>query len=220
MIRVLLVEDERIVREGIREILEAQDDIVVVGELDSGAQIQRATLSARPDVVLVDLSMPGVDGAETIRLLRALDAPPPAVVLTTFDTDDNVVRAMQLGAVGFLRKSTSTPALVAGVRAAAAGESVLSRAALSALIHQTPAERDDSVFASLTDREHDLARAVADGASNAEIAAELYLTEATVKSYISRLLTKLDINNRVQLAKLWWESDQPHRDRHSEAGHL
>lgn len=209
MIRVLLVEDERIVREGIREILETQDDIVVVGELDSGAQIQRATLSARPDVVLVDLSMPGVDGAETIRLLRALDTPPPAVVLTTFDTEANILRAMRAGAVGFLRKSTSTPALVAGVRAAAAGETILSRSALSALIDSTPTQRDDTAFASLTDRERELARAVADGASNAEIAADLFLTEATVKSYISRLLTKLGISNRVQLAKLWWGSDRP-----------
>lgn len=207
MIRVLLVEDEQIVREGIRQLLETDDEIVVVGELDNGAHIREVVETVSPDVALIDLSMPHVDGVEAIRALQHARRHPAIVVLTTFDTEANIVQALRLGVTGFLRKTTSTPALLAAVRAAASGESVLSRSALATLVPADDVNVESRErLASLGERERAIARAVGEGLTNAEISAEFFLSQATVKSYISRLLTRLGLENRVQLARLWWES--------------
>lgn len=212
MIRVLLVEDEEVVREGIRDVLEAHDDIIVVGELETGELVLEAIATAKPDILLVDLAMPKVDGVKTIKKLRALRAAPAAIVLTTFDTDVNVLRALHHGAVGFLRKTTSTSALVAAVRAAATGESVLSRDALAAILGHHVARiayRGGQRLTILTDQEVRIVKAVGEGASNAQIASSLFLSEATVRTYISKILRQLEIDNRVQLAMLWRDEQPP-----------
>lgn len=206
MIRVLLVDDEQVVREGIREILESHVDIIVVGELSSGENIREAVDSADPDVVLIDLAMPGVNGVQTLSRLQDLEGRPASVVLTTFDADMNILAALHRGAVGFLPKSAPTASLVATVRSAAAGTSVLPVDALRALVPQIADAQGyhaGDIFNRLSARELYIAHEVAIGSSNSSIAAQLHLHEGTVRSYISRILRRLELDNRVQLALLW-----------------
>jgi DNA-binding NarL/FixJ family response regulator len=209
MTRVLLVDDEALVRAGLRMILEAAGDIDVVGEATDGADAVEAVRRSRPDVVLMDIRMPRLDGLAATQAVRALDDPPPVVILTTFDLDDYVFRALQAGAAGFLLKDTPPLELVNAVRVVATGDSMLSPSVTRRLIahfaEHGRAQRQQAARSrldGLTEREAEVLVAVGRGLSNAEIGAELFMSEATVKAHVSRLLVKLDQSNRVQLAIL------------------
>ena len=215
-IRVLLVDDDPLVRAGLRLMLRSAPDIDVIGEAADGAAAITATAELVPDVVLMDIRMPGTDGvtataaitAATARPTRAQAAPGPRVVaLTTFDADDLVRQAITAGAVGYLVKDTPPAEIINAVRAVAAGQGVLSPAVTGPLLAQMrgaatppPAGSPSPGLDVLTERERAVALAVTDGATNAEIARQLYVSAATVKATISRILAKLELDNRVQLA--------------------
>lgn len=208
-IRVLLVDDDALVRAGLRMILSSSDDLEVVGEAADGSDAVDAARTHRPDVVLMDIRMPGMDGIAATTAIRRLPTPPHVIVLTTFQADEHVMSALRAGADGFLLKDTAPTEIVHAVRLVAAGEAMLSpsvtRTLLSHLGNDETADRRRIAaqrLTSLTDREREVATAVASGASNAEIAASLFMSEATVKAHVSRLLTKLDVTNRVQIAIL------------------
>ena len=212
-IRVLLVDDEALVRGGLRMILETADDLEVVGEADDGSGAVAAVQRHRPDVVLMDVRMPELDGLAAAAEVLRLPHPPKVVMLTTFGLDRYVFSALEAGASGFLLKDTPPLELIAAVRVVAAGEAMLSPTVTRTLIGHFAAgggtSRRDAAAAraaTLTDRERDVLVAVGHGYSNAEIARELFLSEATVKAHVSRLLTKLDAHNRVQVAILAHEA--------------
>lgn len=207
--RVLLVDDDPLVRAGLRMILSSTDDIEVVGEAADGDEAVAATVEHRPDVILMDIRMPGMDGLAATAAVRRLPHPPHVIVLTTFQVDDHVMSALRAGADGFLLKDTAPADIIHAVRLVAAGEAMLSPSVTRTLLahlgndsatdrRRVAAER----LTSLTEREREVASAVASGASNAEIASALFMSEATVKAHVSRLLTKLDVANRVQIAIL------------------
>lgn len=203
MIRVLLVDDDPLVRTGLQLMLAGADGITVVGEAADGDELDDAVTRTRPGVVLLDVRMPRVDGVTALRRLTA-DPRPAVIVLTTFRTDGVVLDALRAGAAGFLLKHTPPEQIVDAVRTAAEGQPIVSPSVLAQLIEHarsgsTPAATDLRE-AGLTEREHDVAMAVADGLGNAEIAEQLYLSLGTVKSHISSALTKLGLENRVQLA--------------------
>ncbi|MEV4259173.1 response regulator transcription factor [Spirillospora sp. NPDC049652] len=207
MIRVVVVDDEPMVCAHLRTILGAAGDIEVVDEAFDGAAAVEAVVRHRPDVVLMDLRMPGVDGLTAIERIGALPDPPVVVALTTFDSDRHVVRALRAGAAGFLLKSTPPEDLVGLVRVAADGHTVLSPAATRRLLDTAagPAaarERSRRLLAGLTRRETDVLACLGEGLSNAGIAARLHLSEATVKGYVSQILMKLDCSNRAQAGLL------------------
>jgi len=207
MVRVVVVDDEPMVCAHLRTILGSADDIEVVDEAHDGAAGVEAVIRARPDVVLMDLRMPGVDGITAIERISALTEPPVVVVLTTFDADQHVLRALRAGAAGFLVKSTPPKDLIGLVRVAAEGHMVLSPAAARRLVaassdSQQARDRARKLTASLTDREVEVLRCLGAGMSNAQIAARLYLSEATVKGYVSRMLDKLGCANRTQAGLL------------------
>lgn len=213
MIRVLLVDDEALVRAGLRMILETAGDVTVVGEADNGAEAVEAVRRSNPDVVLMDIRMPRLDGIAATKALRSLDRPPAVLVLTTFDLDDHVFRALQAGAAGFLLKDTPPAELVNAVQVVAAGDSMLSPSVTRRLIARFAAggassrqERARARLAVLTARELEVLLEVGRGRSNAESGATLFLSEATVKAHVSRLLDKLGVANRVQLAILAFEA--------------
>lgn len=206
-VRVLLVDDDALVRAGLRMILRSSPDVEVVGEAADGSEAVAAVEAHRPDVVLMDIRMPEMDGIAATTALRNLPAPPHVIVLTTFQADEHVMRALRAGADGFLLKDTPPAQIVHAVRLVAAGEAMLSPSVTRTLLDRLGTdERADrrqvaeARLASLTDREREVADAVGSGASNAEIAAALFMSEATVKAHVSRLLTKLDATNRVQVA--------------------
>jgi DNA-binding NarL/FixJ family response regulator len=209
-IRVLLVDDDALVRSGLKMMLSGAAGIVVVGEADDGRGVLAALDCHRPDVVLMDLRMPQVDGIAATRLVRAQPDPPAVVVLTTFDADELVLRALQAGAAGFLLKDTPPPEIVRAIELVHAGDAMLSPAVARRLIAlvagdgEAAARRDQARerLASLSAREHEVAMAVGQGRANAEIAAELHMSVATVKAHVSKLLAKLDLDNRVQIALL------------------
>ena len=209
-IRVLLVDDDALVRSGLRMMLAGAERIEVVGEADDGRAVLGAVDRHRPDVVLMDIRMPQLDGIAATRLLRAQPDPPAVVVLTTFDADDLVLRALQAGAAGFLLKDTPPAEIVRGIELVHGGDSMLSPAVTRRLIALVAgdgdaAERHEQArarLATLSAREHEVALAVGRGRANAEIAAELHMSVATVKAHVSRLLTKLEVDNRVQVALL------------------
>jgi DNA-binding NarL/FixJ family response regulator len=205
--RVLLVDDEALVRAGMRMILESAGDLTVVDEVDDGAEAVGAVCRSRPDVVLMDIRMPRLDGLAATAAIRALPNPPAVIVLTTFDTDDFVFRALEAGASGFLLKDTPPRELIHGVRVVASGDSMLSPGVTRRLVTHFAVDartgRRREALASLralTDRERDVLVEVGNGKSNAEIAASLFVSEATVKSHVSRLFDKLAVTNRVQVA--------------------
>lgn len=210
MIRVLLVDDDAIVRAGLRLMLGGAPDIEIVAEGADGAEVPALIADHGPDIVLMDIRMPGVDGLEATEALRARPGAPDVLVLTTFHTDAHVLRALRAGAAGFLLKDTPPKDIVAAIQAVAAGDPVLSPAVIRRLIEQvasgsgqdgrTAAAR--ARLALLAEREREVARAVGRGRSNAEIARELHLALPTVKTHVSRILTRLDLNNRVQIALL------------------
>ncbi|WP_158894413.1 response regulator transcription factor [Amycolatopsis anabasis] len=201
MIRVLLVDDDPLVCAHLRTILATADDITVVDEAYDGAAALDAVTRHRPDVVLMDLRMPGVDGLTATGRITALCEPPVVVALTTFDTDDHVLRALAAGAAGFLLKSTPPGDLIALVRVAADGHSVLSPSATRRLLDTAvgrAAERDErlDLIATLTEREREVLACLGHGMSNADIARHLHLSPTTVKGHVSRILVKLDCPNR------------------------
>ena len=211
MIRVVLVDDQAMIRTGLRMVLAAEPDIEVVGEAADGADGVRVVTAARPDVVLLDVRMPGMDGLEAARRLAAADLPTRVVVLTTFDEDEYVTEALRLGVSGFLLKVAPPEDLVAAVRTVAAGQGLLDPAVTLRVIERfaaapSPRPAQAARLADLTDRETDVLRLVAEGMSNAEIAARLYLGEATVKTHVSRLLLKLGLRDRVQAVAFAYES--------------
>jgi DNA-binding NarL/FixJ family response regulator len=242
MIRVLLVDDDALVRAGLRMMLASAADIEIVGEAADGGEVVGLVERYAPDLVLMDIRMPTVDGLEATRLLRARPhGRPEIVMLTTFTTDDYVLRALQAGAAGFLVKHTHPDRIIEAVRRAAAGEPVMSPEALHQLIGavvpepaalepptrgspvpplppQVPdadgVEADDTDSAPrpldlLGGREREVALAVAEGKTNAQIAAALHMSVPTVKSHVSHILTKLELNNRVQIALLVYRSARP-----------
>ncbi|MFF4987329.1 response regulator [Streptosporangium saharense] len=207
VIRVLIVDDDALVRAGLSMILGGAPDLLVVGEGGDGSEVPELVARHRPDVVLMDIRMPRVDGLTATERLRATCAPPEVVVLTTFHADAQVLRALRAGAAGFLLKDTPPADLVTAIRKVGAGEPILSPAVTRQLIAHvsdggagTRGEQARALLAVLSDRERDVALAVGRGRSNAEIAAELYMSVATVKAHVSRVLTKLELNNRVQIA--------------------
>ena len=214
-IRVLVVDDDPLVRSGLRMMLEGGDRVSVVGEAGDGSEVLAAVDRHRPDVVLMDLRMPGVDGLAATELLRAQPSPPEVLVLTTFDADEHVLRALRAGAGGFLVKDTPPAEIVRAIELVAAGDGMLSPAVTRRLIAHvaggtdTHARRDTAreQLAALSEREREVAVAVGEGKANAEIAAELFMSVATVKAHVSRLLAKLEVDNRVQIALLVQDAD-------------
>jgi DNA-binding NarL/FixJ family response regulator len=212
---VLLVDDEPMVCAYLGTILSAAGDIEVVGEARDGAEAVETAMRQRPDVVLLDLRMPGVDGLTAIGELLRLVSPPKVVVLTTFDLDDYVLQALRCGAVGFLLKSTAPQDLVQLVRAAATGSSVLSPAAVRRVLAASQAQADAAqdtgrraraLLEHLTAREVEVVVGIGRGWSNARIAEELRLSEATVKGHVSRVLVKLACDNRTQVGLVAYDA--------------
>ncbi|MGH3389021.1 MAG: response regulator [Actinomadura sp.] len=203
MVRVIVVDDEPMVCAHLRTILGSAADIVVVDEAHDGAAGVDAVVRGRPDVVLMDLRMPGMDGLTAIDRIGRLADPPAVVVLTTFDADQYVLRALRAGAAGFLVKSTPPEDLIGLVRVAAEGNVVLSPAAARRLVaasadRLSAQDRARELVGSLTEREVDVLACLGAGLSNAQIAARLFLSEATIKGYVSRMLDKLGCANRTQ----------------------
>jgi DNA-binding NarL/FixJ family response regulator len=208
-ISVVIADDQKMVRAGLRMVIETEPDLRVVGEAGDGVEAVTLTRRLRPDVVLMDIAMPRQDGLAATRALLAAPNPPRIIVLTTFDTDENLYRALQAGASGFLLKVSSPEHLITAVRVVAAGEALLDPAVTTRVISAfagrpgptTPPELD-----ALTPRETDVLRLLARGMSNAEIAAELVVGEATVKTHVARVLMKLGLRDRVQAVVYAYES--------------
>jgi DNA-binding NarL/FixJ family response regulator len=214
-IKVLLVDDDALVRAGLRMILSSAEDLEVVGEADDGARVLAAVREHRPDVVLMDIRMAQMDGITATTALRHLDPPPQVIVLTTFQADEQVMSALRAGANGFLVKDTPPAEIINAVRVVATGDAIISPSVTRTLLahfgdtrasgrRRAAAQR----LAALTDREREVAAAIGSGASNAEVAASLFMSEATVKAHVSRLFAKLDVTNRVQIAIVVHDADQ------------
>ncbi|MFD7617148.1 response regulator [Streptomyces sp. NPDC059802] len=213
LVRLLIVDDDPLVRAGLALMLGGADDIDIVGEGTDGTEVAELVDRLRPDVVLMDIRMPGMDGLTATESLRTRPEAPEVVVLTTFHADEQVLRAIRAGAAGFVLKDTPPAQIVDSVRRVAAGDPVLSPAVTRQLMARAAGTgpRDDRMdradrarqrIAALAEREREVAIAVARGRSNAEIAASLYLSVATVKTQVSRVLAKFGFNNRVQIALL------------------
>jgi DNA-binding NarL/FixJ family response regulator len=208
-IRVLVADDDALVRSALSMMLAGADDIALVAEAADGNEVPRAVAEHKPAIVLMDIRMPGMDGLTATEQLRAQDNAPEVIVLTTFDADDYVLRALHAGASGFLLKHTPPADIIRAVRAVAAGDPMLSPTITRRLIgHVTDNEartrRQDARerLDRLTDREREVAVAIGLGKTNAEIGRELYMSVATVKAHVSHVLEKLELNNRVQIALL------------------
>ena len=202
--RLLIVDDDPLVRSALTFMLGGQPDLEVVGEAGDGREGVTRAAELKPDVVLMDIRMPRLNGLDATRRLLASDDPPRVIVLTTFDADEYVVEALAAGADGFLLKDTPPPEVVDAIRKVAQGDPMLSPAVTRSLIRRVATSNRSPAavarLAELTDREREVALAVGRGLSNAEIAAELYLSVPTVKAHVSRLFDKLDVTNRVQIA--------------------
>jgi DNA-binding NarL/FixJ family response regulator len=211
MIRVLVADDEALVRGGLAVLLRHEPDFDVVGEASDGLAAVRLAHQHRPDVILMDIRMPGIDGVEATRRLVA-DPPTAALrilILTTFDHDENVFAAIRAGASGFLPKDTEPERLLDALRTVAAGDALLAPRATRRLIEEfrraVPPTPPSGALGTLTDRELEVLRAVGSGLSNLEIAEQLVISYATVKTHVSRLLTKLDARDRAQLVVIAYE---------------
>jgi DNA-binding NarL/FixJ family response regulator len=209
-VRVLIADDQDLVRAGLRMLIDAEDDLEVAGEATDGEQALLKARSLRPDLVLMDIRMPNLDGlAATRRLLEGADDAPRVLILTTFDRNEYVYEALQSGASGFLLKDMPGPQLVAGLRAVANGDALLAPGVTKRLIEEFATVRHAPVpvaFEDLTARERETFMLVARGLSNAEIAAEHVVSEATVKTHVASLLSKLGLRDRVQAVVLAYET--------------
>ena len=211
MTKILIADDEALVRGGMAAMLSAQDDFEIVGEAIDGADAVEQALLRRPDVVLMDIRMPNVDGIEATRRLAARRSPARVLIVTTFDLDEYVLEALRAGASGLVLKDTPPARLAQAVRLIAVGEALLAPGVTHRLvqhyIHQaTPDDRTAGRLAELTDRELETLRLVARGLSNAQIAQHQFVAEATVKTHVSRILTKLELRDRVQAVVLAYET--------------
>ncbi|HTT94929.1 MAG TPA: response regulator transcription factor [Solirubrobacterales bacterium] len=217
MIRVLLVDDDPLVRSGLRMLLGGAPEVEVVAEAEDGDEVLAAVDRHRPDVVLMDIRMPRLDGVSAAALLARQPAPPKVLMLTTFDADDLVLRALRAGAAGFLLKDTPPAEIVRAIELVDAGDSMLSPAVTRRLIDLVAAEGEagtpradaDRLLAGLSPRELEVARAVGRGLANAAISAELHLSVATVKAHVSKVMEKLGVDNRVQVALLIRDASPP-----------
>ena len=212
-IRVLLVDDQALIRSGFRMILDAEEDMEVVGECADGTQAVDSVRRLKPDVVLMDIRMPEMDGIEATRLIAGNDgeAGPRVLMLTTFDLDEYVYDALRAGASGFLLKDVPADQLVDGIRVLAQGEALLAPSVTRRLIHEfsrgaVAQKRAPAELGELTPRELEVFKLIARGMSNAEIAAELFVSETTVKTHVARVLMKLGVRDRVQAVVLAYES--------------
>ncbi|WP_404870448.1 response regulator [Kitasatospora griseola] len=211
MIRVLLVDDQPLVRASLDMIITDAPDLTVVGEAGTGTDAVRLAAELRPDIVVMDIRMPGMDGIEATRLITAAPDAPQVLVLTTFDQDEHVYGALQAGASGFLVKDMELDDILAAIRVVAAGNALIAPTVTRRLIahfarQPAPIAATPATLDTLTTREREILTLVGLGRSNTEIATELHLTTATAKTYISRLLTKLDARDRVQLVITAYES--------------
>ena len=210
MIRVAIADDQALVRTGFRVILDAEPDLEVVGEAGDGVETVELVPEKRPDVVLMDIRMPNLDGIEATRRLTVLPQPPRVLMLTTFDLDEYVYEALRAGASGFLLKDAGADELLHAVRVVAAGEALLSPSITRRLIadysRRPPASEQPAALAELTPRELEVLRLLARGLSNAEIAGELVLGDATVKTHVARVFQKLDLHDRAQAVVLAYET--------------
>jgi DNA-binding NarL/FixJ family response regulator len=209
-IRVVLVDDQTLVRTGFRLVLDVTGDIEVVGEAADGTQALDVVARTRPDVVLMDVRMPGLDGIETTRRIRCGPQPARVIILTTFDLDEYVLAGLRAGASGFLLKDALAADLISAVRVVAAGEAVAAPSVTRRLFahylgDRPPVPDADQRLAALTVREREVLTLVTRGLSNAEIAAALVLSESTVKTHLGRILAKLDLRDRVQAVILGYE---------------
>jgi DNA-binding NarL/FixJ family response regulator len=206
-IRVLLVDDDALVRAGLSMMLNGAANLVIVGEAGDGDQVLAAVATHRPDVVLMDLRMPKVDGITATRRLRSTPQPPEVIVLTTFDADENVLGALRAGASGFLLKDAPPAEIANAIRRVAAGDPILSpavtrRLMLRAVVQEIAKEQALRQLQGLSPREREVVRAIADGQTNAEIAASLFMSVPTVKAHVTHILTKAGLANRTQIALL------------------
>ena len=209
--RIFLVDDQALVRAGFRMLIDAQPDMEVVGEAGDGREALEALAVTTADIVLMDVRMPELDGVETTRRLTATDRPPKVIVLTTFDLDEYVFAAIRAGASGFLLKDARPDELLGAMRTVLGGDAVVAPSATRRLLEHVAgtlpaATGEDPRLAGLTAREREVLLEVARGRSNAEIAADLFMAESTVKTHVGRLLAKLDQRDRVQLAVLAYET--------------
>ena len=211
-IKVLVVDDDALVRAGLSMMLAGAADIRILAEVADGSEVAAAVDRHHPDVVLMDIRMPRMDGLAATEALRARPDPPEIIVLTTFDSDDHLLRAMRAGASGFLLKHTPPPEIARAIRQVAAGEPMLSPTVLRRMMSYVAGadplrEQARASLQRLADGELAVATLVAQGKTNREISRELFISIATVKAYMSRLLTKLELNNRVQVALLVHDAD-------------
>lgn len=209
MIRVAIADDQQLVRTGFRMILDAEDDMEVVGEVGDGIAAVALVTAERPDVVLMDIRMPHLDGIEATRRIASSDTDSRIIVLTTFDLDEYVVGAVRAGASGFLLKDVTPEELVRAVRVVAAGDALLSpsvtKQVLSAFVSGPPPPAPSGPYEQLTERETEVLDLIAQGLSNQEIADQLVVSETTVKTHVGRILQKLDLRDRVQAVVFAYE---------------
>lgn len=211
MIRVAIADDEALIRGGLRSMLEAEPDLEIVGEAASGREAVELTRLKRPDVVLMDVRMPGLDGIAATERIVGDGLPTRVLVVTTFDLDDHVYAALRAGASGFLLKDTDPDRLADAVRTVASGDALLSPRVTRRLVEHyvarpTPSREAAERMATLTEREHEVLMLVARGLANAQIAERIHLSEATVKTHVTRLLTKLELRSRTQAVVFAYES--------------
>jgi NarL family two-component system response regulator LiaR len=207
MISLLITDDHALVRQGIRAFLEVQPDFLIVGEADSGETAVQMVAELVPDVVLMDLVMPGIGGVEATRLVKQVSPRSQVIVLTSYHEDEYIFPALRVGALSYVLKDIKPDELAETVRAAARGESVLHPRVASRVVQELRGTRKDTPnpFIDLSDRELEVLRLIADGRSNAEIAGKLVISEKTVKSHVSNILNKLHIFDRTQAAALAWQ---------------
>lgn len=205
-VTVLLVDDHRVVRQGVRAFLDAQPDIEVIGEASSGEEAVEVARERPPDVVLMDLIMPGMDGVEATRQVKQVSPRTQVIVLTSYHQDEHIFPAIRAGALSYLLKDVEPTALAEAVRQAAAGEATLHPQVAARVVQEIHGSREEALnpFTELTDREMEVLRLIAAGMSNSDIAAELVISERTVKSHVSNILSKLHLADRTQAAVFAW----------------
>lgn len=214
MITILLVDDHAMVRQGVRAFLDAQPDLEVVAEAGNGEEAVKAVAEHAPDIVLMDLIMPEMDGVEATRRVKAASPRTQIIMLTSYHQDEHIFPAIRAGALSYVLKDIGPAALAAVVRQAAVGEAVLHPRVAARVVQELHGRRQKTInpFTELSDREMDVIKLIADGMSNAEIAAKLVIGEKTVKSHVSNILSKLHLNDRTQAAVYAWREGVVRRD--------